>query len=172
MRILARPLDESGFARYGTVIRRPVVAGRTGLDDVLSCTHPQGRLRASMTRVEPQPLPRTFLRMERHAWATQLFMPLGGRAFLALVALGAESPEPATLAAWVVPADIGIAYRPGVWHVPMTVLGTPASFLVLMHRIAPELDEDWHTLEEPIEVSGPATQDTPQDIPKNAEQGG
>jgi hypothetical protein len=37
----------------------------------------------------------------------------------------------------------------------MMVLDGPATFVVLMHRLAPERDEEWHTLAEPIEIAGP-----------------
>jgi len=47
----------------------------------------------------------------------------------------------------------GIGYGIGVWHVPMMVLDAPGTFIVLMHRLAPERDEEWHSLAEPIEVA-------------------
>ena len=161
VRIAARPLDDARFARYGTVIRRPSSAGRTAFDGVLGCAHPDGRLRASMSRLDPEPLPKAFPRMERHPHAVQLFLPMAGTCYLAVTALGADAPDLTTLDAFLVPCDVGIAYGIGVWHVPMTVLADPATFLVLMHRVSPELDEDWHTLREPIEVAdadGPGAQ--------------
>lgn len=155
MRLAPRLLDETRFARYGTVVPRPMSAGRTPLDDVLGCTHPDGRIRASITRVDPAPLPISLPRMERHPNAVQLFLPLSGSQYLAVTGLGADAPDMATLETWIVPGDLGITYGIGVWHVPIIVLSAPATFLVLMHRISPGLDEEWYTLSKPLEVTGP-----------------
>ncbi len=154
MRLLARPLDEARFARYGTVVRRPASPGRTALDGILGSGPPGGRLRASFSRFEPTPLPTRIPRMERHPKSMQLFLPVTGDRYLVVTALGTDAPDLDTLQAFVVPGDVGIGYGIGVWHVPMMVLAADATFLVLMHRISPESDENWHTLRDPIEVVG------------------
>lgn len=159
MRVIAHALDEARFARYGTVVRRPTSVGRTALDEVLGCAHPDGELRASMSRFEPTLLPKLIPRMERHPHAVQLFVPVSGYRYLAATALGADAPDLATLDAFVVPGDVGIGYGIGVWHVPMMVLADPGVFLVLMHWVSPELDEEWYTLPEPITLAGADTPD-------------
>jgi ureidoglycolate lyase len=166
--IVARPLDEDQFASYGAVIRRPMTPGRIAFDGVLRCVHPDGKLRVSMSRFEPEALPRLLRQMERHANATQVFLPVSGSRYLVVTALGEREPDLATLNACVVPADIGIAYGLGVWHVPMMAIDAPATFLVLMHRVSSELDEDWHTLREPVTVT--CTDDT--DAPSTPIRGG
>lgn len=154
MRLVARDLDEAAFGRYGTVLRRPTSAGRTVLDEVLGCVHPDGRMRASVSRLEPDELPLSLPRMERHPFSMQLFVPVTGNRYLAVTALGADAPDMATIEAWIIPGDVGIVYGVGVWHVPIIALTAPATFLVLMHRVSSDLDEDWYTLRNPLEVSG------------------
>lgn len=153
MRVTPREFEETRFARYGAVFHRPTSAGRTALDEVLGCAHPEGRIRASLTRLDPQELPLSLPRMERHPFAAQLFVPVSGVRYLAVTALGTDAPDMTTIEAWVIPGDVGIAYGIGIWHVPMIALDGPATFAVLMHRVSPDLDEDWHTLRTPVEVS-------------------
>lgn len=154
MRLVAGPVDEAGFARYGTLVPLPVSTGRLPLDGLFQCDDPDGTLRASMTRLDPTPLPTLLPRMERHPHAVQLFVPVAVRRYLAVTALGEHAPEMDTLSAFVVPGDVGIAYGIGIWHVPMMVLDAPGTFMVLMQRLTAEQDEEWHSLAEPIEVAG------------------
>jgi ureidoglycolate lyase len=154
MRIAAHPIDDIHFAPYGTLVRRPSMAARVPLDD-LRCNDPAGTLRASLTRLDPGRLPAVVPRMERHPHAVQMFVPVSAQRYLAVTALGAAAPSAQTLRAFLVPGDLGIAYGIRVWHIPMMVLDGPATFVVLMHRLALERDEEWHTLAEPIEIAGP-----------------
>jgi ureidoglycolate lyase len=154
MRISAQPIDDMHFAPYGTLVRRPALAGRLPLDG-LRCNDAAGTLCASLSRLDPGRLPAVVPRMERHPHAVQMFVPVSAERYLAITALGADAPSTETLRAFLVPGDLGIAYGIGVWHIPMTVLDGPATFLVLMHRLASERDEEWHTLAEPIEIAGP-----------------
>lgn len=154
MRIAPAPIDDAGFAPYGTLVRRPTLPGRVALEG-LRCDDPAGRLHASFTSLDPGSLPVIVPRMERHPHAVQMFVPVAAQRYLALTALGDDRPVMETLRAFLVPGDLGIAYGIGVWHIPMVVLGGPAIFLVLMQRVAPERDEEWHTLVEPIEITGP-----------------
>ena len=153
MRLVAGPVEEASFARYGTLVRRPVSAGRFALDGLLECDDPDGDLRASITRLDPTPLPTLLPRMERHPHAVQLFVPVEARRYLAVTALGERAPDMNSLSVFVIPGDIGIGYGVGVWHVPMMVLDAPGTFVLLMRRLTPERDEEWHSLAEPIEVA-------------------
>lgn len=108
-----------------------------------------------MTCLDPTPLPTLLLRMERHPHAVQLFVPVDARRYLAVTALGEHAPDMDTLLAFVIPGDVGIGYGIGVWHVPMMALDAPGTFIVLMQRLMPKQDEEWHSLVEPIEVADP-----------------
>jgi ureidoglycolate lyase len=48
--------------------------------------------------------------------------------YLVLVALGADRPDLATLAAFVATGAQGVSYRPGVWHHPMIALDDAIDF--------------------------------------------
>lgn len=72
--------------------------------------------------------------LERHRLGSQTFLPLGGRLFVVVVvALGADAPEPATLAAFRVDGDCGVTFRRGVWHHPLLAL-EEGDFAVIERR--------------------------------------
>ena len=43
-------------------------------------------------------------------------------------------------------------YNAGTWHFPLTSLGRPATFGLLMYMDGGPRDEDWHTLDAPIKL--------------------
>ncbi|KAG9043567.1 Allantoicase [Tulasnella sp. UAMH 9824] len=91
--------------------------------------------------------------LERHAYTSQAFIPMGsgridhlglddglsdgGRAYLVVVALngGDDSPDLSTLRAFVATTAQGISYSPGIWHHPMISLETPIDFACVETQI-------------------------------------
>jgi ureidoglycolate lyase len=60
--------------------------------------------------------------------------------YIALVALGGERPDLATLAAFVAEGPQGISYAPGVWHHPMLALDVETDFVVFVHEDGTDVD--------------------------------
>jgi len=75
--------------------------------------------------------------LERHPYTSQAFIPMGsgdgeglndpGCSYLVVVAYNGldDLPDTQTLKAFLASSAQGIAYNPGVWHQPMTVLEKP-----------------------------------------------
>ncbi|KAG0214465.1 Allantoicase [Mortierella sp. NVP41] len=78
--------------------------------------------------------------LERHAYSSQMFVPMGGDGnggFVVVVAKDRASdgmPDLSTLRAFTVANSQGINYRPNVWHHPMIVTGRPVTFLTITHE--------------------------------------
>jgi len=93
-------------------------------------------------------------RVERHPHSAQLFMPLTGGRYLVAVcksdACGA--PVPSTFAAFIARRTQGIAYRPGVWHMPIAALDENADFLMFMWESAGAEDCETRALERAVQV--------------------
>ena len=135
-----RPLDAAEFAPFGKVIDiasrkpEPINDGTTqrfsdlatldlrapGADPVLGIYVAQARR---------FPLPIT--RLERHAQAAQVFLPLGGHRFVVLVAPGNEAPRWDDLRAFVTAPGQGIVIARGCWHHGLVALGDGDRFAVL-----------------------------------------
>ena len=91
--------------------------------------------------------------LERHPYGSQLFMPLQGQAFIAVVADGADSPAPDTLRAFLVSGGRGINLGPGIWHHPLLSLAG-ADFLVV-ERADPARNLEEHALSAPLRLALP-----------------
>jgi allantoicase len=78
--------------------------------------------------------------LERHAYSSQMFVPMGGDGnggFVVVVAKDRTSdgnPDLSTLKAFTVANSQGINYKPNVWHHPMIVTGRPVTFLTITHE--------------------------------------
>jgi ureidoglycolate lyase len=128
----AEPLTSARYRPYGDVIAAgvssPANQGTARRSDFLA------ELRSLRPRAKPnlcvfRCLPfrgRVFpvRLLERHAFSTQVFLPLGSSArCLIIVALGGPRPDLSTLRAFLLDGPRGVSYRPGIWHHPMVVLG-------------------------------------------------
>jgi ureidoglycolate hydrolase len=73
--------------------------------------------------------------LEKHPSSGQLFVPMGnaGR-YLVVVAHGVSAPDLQTLKAFVATKTQAISYKPGVWHLPMTVLDAISDMLSLVYE--------------------------------------
>lgn len=154
MKLVAQAISESLFAPYGRLVERPRGPERPALDALIEQRDEEARLKVLLTMREPVSLPLEAPRMERHRRSVQLFVPIAAASYLAVVATGADAPDPATLCAFIVPGDIGIAYAIDTWHLPMATLDDPGTFVVLMAMTGdPARDEEWFDLPDPLVVA-------------------
>jgi ureidoglycolate lyase len=137
----AVPISPEAYAPYGAVVRAradlaPRIANHgdaeawdaLGVLDNLRGT--AARCTASLFRCRAHTVASFEVRvLERHPLSTQMFVPMRASRFLLVVALGGDTPDLATAAAFVVEGPCAITYAPGVWHHPMIALDAPADFV-------------------------------------------
>ena len=139
-----RPLAPDAYAPYGDVLAAHTRPGRLinqgfarrfdHLVDLRS-SRPGAPLNVCVFRCVPRSLDGLIVTLlERHAASTQVFSPLGPARYLAVVALGGDRPDLATLAAFEVTGPVGVSYHPGVWHHPLIALDHEADFTCLVHE--------------------------------------
>ncbi len=149
-------ISEAAFAPFGTLIRYTADAGRHHLPAVLEATKPAAPA-VWINRLEAGRPAGRIVRLERHPFGAQSFVPLGGGRLLVMVCAAAADgrPDPAGLRAFVVPAGTGITYRPGTWHHGLVALDGPRDVLVVMaaHRLAGETE--YAELDPPITIEAP-----------------
>ncbi len=116
-------------------------------------------LQCHLNTVAVSMLPLALDLMERHPHAAQIFLPLDvSRYLVTVMSADAEGrPDPAGALSMLLPGTIGIVYRPGVWHAPITVLDRDGHFAVMMQRGAP--DDDEIVSIPPLTLIGPTAQD-------------
>ncbi len=140
-RIPCRPLTVEAYAPYGQVVMaaprgapgKPANQGTARRFDRLASLvdlHPAGAsLDVSVFRCQPRGAgPFAVALLEKHPASTQLFIPMNARRYLALVALGGDRPDLATLAAFIASGTQVLSYRPGVWHHQMRALDGETDF--------------------------------------------
>jgi ureidoglycolate lyase len=146
MRLVAQPLTAEAFEPFGQVLPVLSTAGRRYFDDALENSRSGARPSLSIVHKEPAArLPLQVTAFERHQFSSQAFLPLsGGRWLIVVCHAGADGgPDPTRAVAFIADGRMGVNYRQGVWHHPLTVLDVPASHAVLMWRDETAQDEEF-----------------------------
>ena len=68
--------------------------------------------------------------MEQHPLGSQAFIPMKETTFLAFVAPQGKFPEINKIQSFIIPPNMGINYKPGVWHFPL-ISTEDTNFLVI-----------------------------------------
>lgn len=85
--------------------------------------------------------------MERHAFSTQVIVPMNAERYVVLVAEpGPDTPDLGTLRAFLATSRQGIAYLPGTWHHPIIALGAESDFASVVYEDEGEGDGQVVTL--------------------------
>lgn len=147
--IKAIPLSKAAYQPYGVLIEadesQPFKAANMGtakrfnnLCRLENLRQDKANLNLCVFRCSPlESLPLEMKLLEKHQLSTQVFMPMlmpAQSKYLAIVCLGADKPDLASLAAFVVDRACGISYHPGVWHYPMTAIGACIDFACLVYE--------------------------------------
>lgn len=156
MMLRPAPLTHEAFAPFGEVIAHRGDAARRYLDDAHEHDAAADRLRFWAGRYAPATArPIVYPRLERHPHSAQSFIPLRVTRFVVVVAPDRAdgTPDAAACRAFVVGPGMGVCYRRGTWHGPMTVLDAPAEFAAAMWSAGgPDRDDEWFTLPEPLAI--------------------
>ena len=158
--LLARPLTDEAFRRYGDVIALGLGAVHT-INAGLCLRHhdlarPQitsGAVGISLFEAQIRPLPCHVDLLERHPEGSQAFLPIGGSDYLVIVAPD-DGDVPGQPEAFVACADQGVQYARGTWHGVLAPISGSGLFAVV-DRIGagPNLQE--HRLPRPLSVALP-----------------
>ena len=154
LRLIA--FDERALEPYGTIIRPPTEPGeRQFYTAWLGEAFPGTSIRLHTNKMTASSLPHPVSQLERHPRTAQIFIPLDVSRYLVLVVppgTGGE-PDPARALAMIVPGDRGIVFAVGAWHAGAAVLDRTGSFCVLHYRDDTPADDEFLTLDKPINVA-------------------
>ena len=157
-RIACEPLNAAAFAPFGQVIERPTGFGRVYFSDALANGRDGAKPNLSLTRSPPLAGSRLeAVKMERHEFSSQSFVPLDVARYLVVVAPhGVDGkPDSSRLQAFLARGDQGVTYGINVWHHPLTVLDRPGQFAVFMWLDGGRGDEEFVDLPGPIAIELP-----------------
>ena len=135
MNLVTEPLTAAAFAAYGQVIDRPADFGRVYFSDALANGRAAAKSSLSLSMARPLATPQlTAVKMERHEFSSQSFVPIDVSRYLVVVAPHAASggPDATRLKAFMARGDQGVTYGMNVWHHPLCVLDRPGRFAIFM----------------------------------------
>lgn len=138
MKLEIEPLTSAAFKPYGDVIetheavQQSINAGTTTrFHDLADLQFGHGtKPLVSIFRGCAFKLPFQLRVMERHPLASQLFYPLGGSSFLAVVAKD-DDGKPINLRAFLAAPNQGVNYHANIWHHPLICLDKGQDFFVV-----------------------------------------
>jgi ureidoglycolate lyase len=156
------PLTAQAFAPFGDVIERrqdkqlPMNADRFQRYNDLAAVDVGDEADAVNVSiidcVVVSELPYAIEVLERHPKGSQAFIPLGGEAFVVVVAPPGDTPDLAALKAFRVDGRQGINMRRGVWHIPLIGFRKGQTFLIVDYKGGNNCDT--HTLDAPVMLHG------------------
>jgi ureidoglycolate lyase len=147
MEIQLQPLTAAAFAPFGLVIDaqaaapgsgRPINHGssvRLDMPGLLDVQRQAGHAAVALFRAQPRAVRGPWQELERHRLCSQTFIPLAGARCVVLVALGTESPDPRSLAAFDMQGHQGCTLHAGTWHHGLIARDT--GDFVVIERAAP-----------------------------------
>src|SRR5215470_7711505 len=93
--IACEPLNAAAFAPFGQVIARPTDFGRVHFSDALANGRGGAKPSLSLTRARPLAAKRLeAVKMERHEFSSQSFVPLDVARYLVIVAPHGQDRKP------------------------------------------------------------------------------
>jgi ureidoglycolate lyase len=147
MRVLVpQPLSQAAFAPFGDVLSvADVDAGRAAnqgsatradFATPLVNLRAHARVNVAVFQSTPRPMPFSLVLLEQHPFSSQLFSPLQVSRYVVVAApsLPNGSPDADNVRAFLARSDQAINYGAGVWHHPLIVVDSVASFLMVAHE--------------------------------------
>jgi len=155
-------MEAACFAPFGDLVANNGEVRRRFYPEATSAGRGAGELRFWASHVEPASAPLGVTRLERHPWSAQTFVPLRAEHWIVIVApSGADGlPVENGLRAFRVGPGVGISYRRGTWHNGTTVIGSAATFAVLMWCREAGDDDVFHDLRTPVRIRAAASSTT------------
>ena len=154
--LIARPLTAEAFAPYGEVLAAPDDFGRTYIERALANGRADATPSLSFSKAKPiTSLPLRAVQMERHEFSSQSFVPMdAGRWFVIVAPKRADGqPDAGRAEAFVAGPGQGVTYGMNVWHHPLSVIGEPIRFAIVMWLTRGVGDEEFVQLSEPFDVA-------------------
>ena len=130
MKIIIRPkkITRKNFKKFGDVISTKKIKSININDGYakrfndlcrINTSSKKGSTIVSIFSAKKRKFPMNIKMMEKHSLGSQAFIPMEETTFLVFVAPKGKKPNIKKLKSFIIPEQIGINYRPGIWHFPL-----------------------------------------------------
>ena len=130
MKIIIKPkkITRKNFKKFGDVISTKKIKSININDGYakrfndlcrINASSKKGSTIVSIFSAKKRKFPMNIKMMEKHSLGSQAFIPMEETTFLVFVAPKGKKPNIKKLKSFIIPEQIGINYRPGIWHFPL-----------------------------------------------------
>jgi ureidoglycolate lyase len=143
--LIARPLTQEAFARYGDVVEAPAKPGRAYFETSLGNLREHAQPRLWILKKMPVAgLPLEVKSLERHQFSSQSFVPIEIGRWLVVVAphRAGGGPDVDRAEAFLPTPYQAVSYKPNTWHSGLNVFDKPARLSVFMWLDGSAADEE------------------------------
>jgi len=130
MKIIIKPkkITRKNFKKFGDVIFTKKIKSININDGYakrfndlcrINTSSKKGSTIVSIFSAKKRKFPMNIKMMEKHSLGSQAFIPMEETTFLVFVAPKGKKPNIKKLKSFIIPKQIGINYRPGIWHFPL-----------------------------------------------------
>ena len=130
MKIIIKPkkITRKNFKKFGDVISTKKIKSININDGYakrfndlcrINTSSKKGSTIVSIFSAKKRKFPMNIRMMEKHSLGSQAFIPMEETTFLVFVAPKGKKPNIKKLKSFIIPEQIGINYRPGIWHFPL-----------------------------------------------------
>jgi len=130
MKIIIKPkkITRKNFKKFGDVISTKKIKSININDGYakrfndlcrINTSSKKGSTIVSIFSAKKRKFPMNIKMMEKHSLGSQAFIPMEETTFLVFVAPKEKKPNIKKLKSFIIPEQIGINYRPGIWHFPL-----------------------------------------------------
>jgi ureidoglycolate lyase len=130
MKIIIKPkkITRKNYKKFGDVISTKKIKSININDGYakrfndlcrINTSSKKGSTIVSIFSAKKRKFPMNIKMMEKHSLGSQAFIPMEETTFLVFVAPKGKKPNIKKLKSFIIPEQIGINYRPGIWHFPL-----------------------------------------------------
>ena len=130
MKIIIKPkkITRKNFKKFGDIISTKKIKSinindghAKRFNDLcrINTSSKKGSTIVSIFSAKKRKFPMNIKMMEKHSLGSQAFIPMEETTFLVFVAPKGKKPNIKKLKSFIIPKQIGINYRPGIWHFPL-----------------------------------------------------
>jgi len=130
MKIIIKPkkITRKNFKKFGDIISTKKIKSININDGYakrfndlcrINTSSKKGSTIVSIFSAKKRKFPMNIKMMEKHSLGSQAFIPMEETTFLVFVAPKGKKPNIKKLKSFIIPEQIGINYRPGIWHFPL-----------------------------------------------------
>ena len=130
MKLIIKPkkITHKNFKKFGELIsaikKKPIninngYAKRFNNLCKINTSTKKGSTIMSIFSAKKRKFPMTIRMMEKHPLGSQAFIPMNETTFLVFVSPRGKKPNVKKIESFIVPKQMGVNYKPGIWHFPL-----------------------------------------------------